>query len=216
MTGGYVHEVNNLLLVVASSVSLLLLEMPNNDPRGALLRAAEGASERACDVFRQLLGQYRPRKVHQELTDVNACVDEAVELLRGALGKGIHLETDCAEGLHLVRADPAQIVQALLNLCLNARDAMSGSGTVFIETANESSRNFVCLRVRDTGPGILPEVLPHIFEPFFTTREAGKGTGLGLAVVQAFVQDHGGWIECRSPRGAGACFDLYLPWSTGL
>jgi two-component system, cell cycle sensor histidine kinase and response regulator CckA len=213
LAAGFAHEVNNLLMVVGSSVTMVLLEMSHNDPRCELLHAAEAASERAGEVFRQLLGQYRPLKVHQELTNLNACVREAVELLRGALGKHIQLETDCAEGLHPVRADSGQVVQALLNLCLNARDAMSGRGTVFIETANESSGDYVRLRVRDTGPGILPEVLPHIFEPFFTTKEAGKGTGLGLAVVQAFVQDHGGWIECRSPRGAGACFDIYLPWS---
>jgi signal transduction histidine kinase len=215
LAGGFAHEVNNLLMIIESNVALVLLDTPRNDPRCQLLRAAETASERACKVFLQLLGQYRPKKFDMKRTDLNACVREAVELLRGALGKDIQLETDCAEALHPVRADSGRLVQILLNLCFNARDAMFGRGTVFIETANETSGDYVRLRVRDTGPGIPPEVLPHIFEPFFTTREAGKGTGLGLTVVQRFVQDHHGWIECRSPRGAGACFDIYLPRNLG-
>ncbi len=107
-----------------------------------------------------------------------------------------------------------------MNLCLNARDAMPQGGSIFIETANVTlgagglggrAGDFVRLRVRDTGQGIAPEVLPRIFDPFFTTKEIGKGTGLGLAVAYGMVQGHGGWLECRSTLGEGACFDVYLP-----
>jgi two-component system cell cycle sensor histidine kinase/response regulator CckA len=211
VAGGFAHEINNLFLIITSSITLVLQELSHSDARCELLRSAEVASVQASQIFRQLLGQYRPMKSHREIVDLNTCVGEAAELLRGVLGKHIQLQTDFAEGLYPILADPRQIMQVLLNLCLNARDAMSGQGTVSIQTANDQSGKFVCLQVSDTGPGISAEILPHIFEPFFTTKGAGQGTGLGLTVVQGFVQDHGGWIECRSPGGAGASFLVYLP-----
>src|SRR5262249_40477604 len=118
-----------------------------------------------------------------------------------------------AESLWLVLADAGQVIQVLMNLCLNARDAMpQQGGTIFVETANvslpaapgaERSGDFVRLRVRDTGEGIPPEVLPHIFDPFFTTKEIGKGTGLGLALAYGVIQEHGGWLECNSVVNEG-------------
>ena len=141
-------------------------------------------------------------------------------LLRSTLGSKVHLEIVGAEGLGQAWADAGGVVQVVMNLCLNARDAMPEGGTITVETGTASAEEttaaghagaFIRLRVRDTGPGVAPDALPHLFEPFFTTKDVGKGTGLGLAVAYGVVQEHGGWIECHSVLGQGACFDVYLP-----
>jgi signal transduction histidine kinase len=181
---------------------------------------AEAAAWRAAVLTRQLLGFARRTDFRPTAVDLNACVTDAAALLRPALGSKVDLTFVCAEGLGHAWADPGGIVQVLMNLCLNSRDAMQNGGKVTIETsaaspeeaaAADRSGEFLRVRVSDTGPGVPPQALPHLFEPFFTTKEIGKGTGLGLAVVYGVVREHGGWIEYRGAPGQGACFDVYLP-----
>ena len=224
LAGGVAHDFNNLLTGVTGNLTLALQATPADDPRREFLLAAERAAWRAADLTRQLLGFSRQTKPHMEPIDLNRCVREAVELLRRTLDPSIEIAARYADDLWPVEADAGQINQVLMNLCLNARDAMPDGGRLELETANVRSTRrrrearpdrrpgeFVRLRVRDNGHGIPPDVLPRIFEPFFTTKEVGKGTGLGLAVVFGIVQQHRGWIECTSAVGQGTCFDVYLP-----
>jgi CheY-like chemotaxis protein len=159
-----------------------------------------------------------------EPLNLNAAAQEMVEILKRTIDPRIHLQLKGAEELGLVQADPGQINQVLMNLCLNARDAMPEGGRLALETDNvqlddEYARlhlearagEFVRLRVSDTGMGIPPDVLPRIFEPFFTTKKAGEGTGLGLAMVFGIIKQHQGWIDCYSEVAQGTRFDIYLP-----
>jgi CheY-like chemotaxis protein len=142
-------------------------------------------------------------------------VSDVGKLLARLLGENIELRTTLEPQLHLVRADPGQMEQVIVNLAINARDAMPGGGQLWIETHNVSptgqSGNFVQLLVRDTGIGMNEDVKSHVFEPFFTTKELGKGTGLGLATVHGIVTQSGGFVEVESEAGAGATFKVYLP-----
>jgi signal transduction histidine kinase len=155
---------------------------------------------------------------------LSRCLEESLAILSRTLDPRIHIQVQAAPDLWQVHADPNQLGQVLINLCLNSRDAMPQGGQIVIEMDNvvraahqvqhqldARPGNFVRLRVRDTGEGIPPEVLPRIFEPFFTTKDPGKGTGLGLSTVFGIIKQHQGWIECRSPPGQGAVFDIYLP-----
>jgi CheY-like chemotaxis protein len=156
--------------------------------------------------------------------DLNATVAEVVAILRRTIDPRIGVEILPHPDLWTVKADPGQLSQVLMNLCLNARDAMPDGGRLVLETANAVLTHsqarvrmegrpgeYVCLSVTDTGCGILPEIQPRIFEPFFTTKGPGKGTGLGLAMVFGIVQQHEGWIECQSEPGRGTTFSLYIP-----
>jgi PAS domain S-box-containing protein len=220
LAGGVAHEFNNLLTAVTANLSLALQTTEPTDSRRELLRAAEAAAWRAADLTRQLLGFARRSEFQPGPTDLNECIREATALLRPTLGRQIELEVTCDPELWLAPADPGRVLQVLMNLCLNARDAMPKGGAVYIETANATPQeveaagrvgDFVRLRVRDTGPGVPREALAHLFEPFYTTKGVGKGTGLGLAVVYGIVEEHGGWVECTSEPGKGACFNVYLP-----
>ena len=224
LAGGVAHDFNNLLTGVTGNLTLALQATPEDDRRREFLLAAEGAAWRAAELTRQLLGFSRRVKPHMEPIDPNRCVREAVELLRRTLGPSVEIAVHYADDLWRAEADADQIHQVLMNLCLNARDAMPDGGRLEIETANRAVAeaevrgqadrrpgDFVRLRVRDQGHGIPPDVLPRIYEPFFTTKEVGKGTGLGLSVVFGIVKQHRGWIECSSDVGRGACFDVYLP-----
>jgi CheY-like chemotaxis protein len=155
--------------------------------------------------------------------DLNAAADETVRLLRRTFDPRIKVQVQLQPDLWPVQADASQVNQVLMNLCLNARDAMPQGGALILETANRTidagqrlaldgrPGDFTHLRVRDTGCGMPPEVQEHIFEPFFTTKEPGQGTGLGLAMVFGIVKQHRGWIECHSRVGEGTTFDVYLP-----
>jgi PAS domain S-box-containing protein len=236
LAGGVAHDFNNLLTAVLGNLSLLRSGLPAGQPARALVETAEKAAWRAADLTRQLLGFSRRTVLRTEPTSANQTVEEVVGLVGRTIDPRIRLEVSAAPDLWLVQADPAQLSQVLMNLCLNARDALlplledgpEGACAVALETANVAlgegdvhehpqgrAGEFVRLRVRDTGTGIAPDVLPRIFEPFFTTKGPGKGSGLGLAMVFGIVQQHQGWVECHSEVGRGTCLDIYLPRYAG-
>jgi PAS domain S-box-containing protein len=226
LAGGVAHDFNNLLTAILGNVSLLLGAVPAADPNREQLLATEKAALRAAELTRQLLGFSRQTMLRLEPTNLNHSVQETLGILGRTIDPRIHVEVRLAERLWTVQADPGQMNQVLLNLCLNARDAMAEGGQLTIETSNQTidenearlhldarPGEFVRLRVRDTGHGIPAEIKSRIFDPFFTTKGPGKGTGLGLAMVFGIVQQHQGWINCQSEVERGTCFDIYLPRS---
>ncbi len=224
LASGVAHDFNNLLTGVTGNLTLALQGTQPDDPRREFLRAAEVAAWRAAELTQHLLGFSRQTKPRMKAINLNHCMREAAELLRRTIGPAIEIVVQGADDLGLVEADASQINQVLMNLCLNARDAMPNGGRLELETCNATAEDskteaaadsgsaaFVRMRVRDNGQGIEAEIQPRIYEPFFTTKEIGKGTGLGLAMVFGIVKEHHGWIECQSSPGKGACFDVYLP-----
>ncbi|MGE3808039.1 MAG: PAS domain S-box protein, partial [Gemmataceae bacterium] len=224
LAGGIAHDFNNLLTAIIGNLGMLLSETGSDDPRRELLEAAEQASSRAAELTHQLLGFSRQTLLQLRPMSLAGCLQEVADILRRTFDPRISFEMRVSPGLWTALVDPGQIVQVLMNLCLNARDAMPEGGKLLLETENlavdeEYARlhidarpgEFVRLRVQDSGHGITPEVQPRIFEPFFTTKPPGQGTGLGLAMVFGIVKQHGGWIGCYSEVGHGTCFDVYLP-----
>ncbi len=228
LAGGVAHDFNNLLTAILGNLSMLAGTLASGDPNRALVAAAEQATSRASALANQLLSLGRQSVLHAQPINLNTSIDEAIGLLHRALDPRIELVAKREPGLWNVLADPGQIQQVLMNLCLNARDAMPAGGRLQLETTNvaldtEYARlhvesrpgEFVRLRVSDTGTGIPSEVRARIFEPFFTTKGPGKGTGLGLAMVFSIVKQHRGWIDCYSEPGKGTRFDVYLPRHAG-
>jgi nitrogen-specific signal transduction histidine kinase/CheY-like chemotaxis protein len=221
LAGGIAHDFNNLLTVILGNLELLLGQHPEGAPDRPLVAAAQGAAARAAALTQRLLGFSRRHQLDWRPTDLNAVVGEVVALLRRTIDPLVRIETRLAPDVWAAHADPTQLNQVLMNLCLNARDAIAGAGQITIETARADGHEtdgpaapddgLVRLRVTDTGAGMPPEVRARLYEPFFTTKGVGKGTGLGLAMVFAIVRQHKGWIECRSEVGAGTQFDVYLP-----
>lgn len=224
LAGGIAHDFNNLLTGILGNLALALADLPDGHPCRDLLTSAETAGFRAADLIRQLLSFSRRAPLQPVSLNLNTSIDETVRLLRSTLDPRIILNIKAEPKLWQIQADASQISQVLMNLCLNARDAMPQGGNLTLETANvrlDRDRasvsldgrpgDFVHLCVSDNGQGMPPEVREHIFEPFFTTKEPGKGTGLGLAMVFGIVKQHGGWIECTSAVGQGTYFDIYLP-----
>jgi CheY-like chemotaxis protein len=182
-----------------------------------------GASERAANLTRQLLAFSRKQMMHSEAVDLDTVIANLTKMLERIIGEDIALRFHRTTELPLVRADVGMLEQVLVNLVVNARDAMPGGGQLQISTSQQKfdpgadpshpegrPGSFVCVEVRDTGTGISPENMPRIFEPFFTTKGVGKGTGLGLATVYGIIKQHQGWIEVSSQIGAGTTFRIYL------
>ncbi len=228
LAGGVAHDFNNLLTTILGGVALTLADLPAEHPGRELLANAERAGRRAADLTRRLLDFSRQRGSQPVTHDLNTTIEDTVRLLSRTIDPRVTVRTELEPELWPVAADPGQMHQLLMNLSLNARDAMPEGGCLSLETANvtldsEQARSrfegrpgeFVRLRVRDTGQGMPADIRQHIFEPFFTTKELGKGTGLGLAVVFGIVKQHQGWIECASQEQQGTCFDIYLPHGTG-
>jgi PAS domain S-box-containing protein len=226
LAGGVAHDFNNLLTAILGNVSLILSNLSPDHPDRDLLRDTERAATRAAELTGQLLGFSRKALLRLEPTNLNLALDEVVSILRRTIDPRITVEVHRAPDLSPVLADMGRINQVLMNLCLNARDAMPDGGRLTLETANVTVGQahvrrhmdarigqFVRLRVRDTGHGIPVDVRPRIFEPFFTTKPPGQGTGLGLAMVFGIVQQHKGWVECISEPGQGTDFEIYLPCS---
>jgi signal transduction histidine kinase len=218
------HEFNNLLTVVLGYTNLLQKSLDRDDVRYSYAMQISDASRRAASLIQQLLTFTRQRVLKPQLLDCNHVVQETENLLRPVLGERIDLMPHLAPDLGLVEADPAQLQQLLVNLLVNARDAMPDGGELRLETANVALQAgqetrylnappgaYVKLTVSDTGMGMGPEVMSRLFEPFFTTKEIGKGTGLGLAVVYGIVQQNRGDIEVQSAPAAGTTFTIYLP-----
>jgi PAS domain S-box-containing protein len=223
LAGGIAHDFNNLLGVILGYTELAGRRLDASSPARPRLEQIRKAAERAAALTGQLLAFSRKQVLMPEVLDLSGLIVDLTDMLRRLIGEDIELATVLPEGLGLVRADPGQLGQAILNLAVNARDAMPRGGRLVIEAANvEVPRDvkeeeglaagpYVRLAVRDSGAGMSPDVLSQIFEPFFTTKELGKGTGLGLSMVYGFLEQSGGHVSVRSEVGKGTVFDLYLP-----
>jgi PAS domain S-box-containing protein len=224
LAGGVAHDFNNLISVINGYCELLAAEVTEL-PR-ALHAAGEihRAGRKAAALTRQLLAFGRRQPMDARVVNFNRIVRDNAEILGRLLGSAGHLELELADDLDNVRADPAQFQQVLLNLIINARDALRDHGRVVIRTANREIRpnlhrrltdtppgRYVTLTVRDNGIGMDAETQKHLFEPFFTTKPEGQGTGLGLALVYGVVQQSGGFISVKSESGAGSAFEIMLP-----
>jgi two-component system, cell cycle sensor histidine kinase and response regulator CckA len=223
LAGGVAHDFNNLLTVILGYTQIL----SDGLPAGRLSDSAsqiKAAAERAAGITRQLLAFSRKQVLSPRIIDLNDIMLNLDSLLRRLIGEDIEVLTVAATDLGSVKADPGQIEQVIMNLALNARDAMPNGGKLTIETANAElddayvrdhhpvqPGNYVMLAVSDTGQGMSPEVQARIFEPFFTTKEVGKGTGLGLATVYGIIKQSGGYIWVYSEPGRGTTFKIYIP-----
>jgi two-component system, cell cycle sensor histidine kinase and response regulator CckA len=222
LAGGVAHDFNNLLTVINGCSELLLRAV--GDEQRELLDQILKAGKRSVSLTRQLLAFSRQQVLSPRILDVNEVVQDIDKMLRRLIGEDVELTTVLQRPLGSVKADGGQLEQVLLNLAVNARDAMPHGGELTIETREvdltegfAASRpgvapgRYIALMVTDSGVGMPEEVKRHLFEPFFTTKDPGKGTGLGLAVVHGFVKQSGGCVEVRSEPGAGTCFTIYLP-----
>jgi len=224
LAGGVAHDFNNLLLVISAYAELMLDSLADGDPLRRNVGEIMTASRRAADLTRQLLAFGRKQVQALQVLDLNTVIGEITGMLPRLIGEDIELAFVPGQELGKVKADPVQIEQVVMNLAANARDAMPEGGVLTIETAtvrvDESyvqrhaivpPGEYVLLTVTDSGQGISAEHLPHIFEPFYTTKEAGKGTGLGLATVYGIVKQNGGFVWVYSELGFGTTFKIYLP-----
>lgn len=222
LTGGIAHDFNNMLAIVLGGIDIAERRLDDSTKaRVALSHAKEGAN-RAADLTRRLLAFARQQPLQPQVIDANQLVAKMTELLERTLGAGIVIETVLPDGLWHISADPGQLENALLNLCVNARDAMDGEGILRIETRNCPSidaaggkEDHVVLSISDSGPGMAPDVLARAFEPFFTTKSVTKGTGLGLAQVDGFVRQTGGNVAIDSQLGEGVTVEISLPRYNG-
>jgi signal transduction histidine kinase len=206
---GIVHDVNNHLTMVLGQITIcqtLLEAHPELQPH---LHAAEGATIKCAEVLHALMDYSRPDHGRREQLSLNVVVEGAASLLRRVLGNAIRIETDLSRDIPLLFGEPVKLQQVLVNLGLNARDAMPDGGLFHLRTFRAGDR--VCLDVKDTGCGMSAEVKQRVFEPFFTTKEMGKGTGLGLSMVANIVAAHGGQIHLESEPGAGTLFRIEFP-----
>jgi two-component system, cell cycle sensor histidine kinase and response regulator CckA len=224
LAGGVAHDFNNLLTAINGYSDLTLRRLSPEDPLRRNVEEVRKAGERAAALTRQLLAFSRKQVLQPVALDLNALVSDMEKMLRRLIGEDVELRTALAPDLGSIKADPGQVEQVVMNLCVNARDAMPRGGHLTVETkevvlGEDSGSRLVAvtpgphvmLSVCDTGTGMDEETLERIFEPFFTTKEAGKGTGLGLSTVYGIVKQSGGYIEVESEVGRGTIFRVYFP-----
>lgn len=226
LAGGIAHDFNNLLSGILGYTSLAKMQLHEGHPLYRAIDTIEKSASRAAELTNQLLGFARGGRYQVQPTDLNQVVNRVLAIVSRTFDRSITIETALEVELWAVEADSGQLEHSLLNLCLNARDAMPAGGTLHIETKNTSldahqagrlvglaAGDHIVLAVSDTGIGIDPETEKRIFEPFFTTKDKGKGTGMGLAMVYGIVKNHGGCITVSSELGHGSTFQIYLPAS---
>src|SRR5581483_9270792 len=224
LAGGVAHDFNNLLAVIMGYSDLIRVNARKSDRLARDIEEIRRASERGASLTQQLLAFSRGQLLQPQVVEVNALVGAMADMLRRVIGEDIELELQLDPEAGCVTGDPGQLEQVVLNLVLNARDAMARGGRLTLETARvdldvrhvehhagAGLGPHVRLTVRDTGCGMPPEVMAHLFEPFFTTKEPGRGTGLGLSTVYGIVKQHGGHVEVDSQPGQGSTFRVHLP-----
>ncbi len=224
LAGGIAHDFNNLLTVISGNCQLSLFELKEGDSLKGNIEEIKAAADRAASLTRQLLAFSRRQVLDMKVLNLNAIMRDLEKMLRRVIGEDVELATSLADNLGTVKTDPGWIEQVIMNLAVNARDAMPSGGKLVIETNNIEldepyARNHVAIKpgryvklsVSDTGIGMAPEVKGHLFEPFFTTKKKGKGTGLGLSTVYGIVKQSGGDIWVYSEPGLGTAFNIYLP-----
>ncbi|MEE4354826.1 MAG: ATP-binding protein [Desulfococcaceae bacterium] len=224
LAGGVAHDFNNLLQVIQGNGELIRFILSEDHPILKNIGEIMKAAERARSLVQQLLLFSRRETVIPRFLNINEVIRNLADMLRRVIGEHIRLELNCAPALPALYADPVQMEQILINLCVNARDAMPEGGSIRIESSTVQKEDilllkntggkadrYILLSVADTGKGIPEDIQERIFEPFFTTKEIGKGTGLGLATVYAIVERHKGNISVSSKPGKGSRFDIYLP-----
>ena len=224
LAGGIAHDFNNLLTIIKGYTELALNRPKISPELQADVERIEDASERASTLVRQLLAFSRRQVLQPKLLDLNSIVLGLDTLLRRLMDEAIHMSTVPGKNIGTIKADPGQMEQVIMNLVVNARDAMPNGGRLTVETANVDldtayvtdhatvkPGQYVMLAVSDTGTGMSPETVAHIFEPFYTTKESGRGTGLGLSTVYGIVKQSGGYVWVYSELGRGSSFKVYLP-----
>lgn len=224
LAGGIAHDFNNVLTVIMGQSNLALLRLSEDDPLRQKLERIKVAGERAAALTRQLLAFSRKQMLQPHIVCLNSIVEEIYQLMLGSIGEDLELVLELEPELGMVRADPTQIHQVLMNLAVNARQAMPHGGTLKIKTANAvlddhimskhpyvEQGDYVLLEVSDTGIGMDHQTKRHLFEPFFTTKEVGQGTGLGLSTVYGIVKQSRGYIWVESELERGTMFSIYLP-----
>jgi two-component system cell cycle sensor histidine kinase/response regulator CckA len=222
LAGGVAHDFNNLLTAIVGYAELMTMRLTSGDPLLRDVGEIRKAADRAAGLTRQLLAFGRKQLLAPKVVDLNAIVTHMENLLRRVIGEDIRLVSRLAPALRPVRVDPGRVEQVILNLAVNARDAMPDGGSLTVETENVEIEHagdhdglqpgrYVLLSVTDTGTGMDESVRSRVFEPFFTTKEQGKGTGLGLSTVYGIVRQSGGHVSVESEPGKGACFRVWLP-----
>jgi PAS domain S-box-containing protein len=223
LAGGIAHDFNNLLTVIIGTTDMWMLNTPLDDPRRPHVERVRHAAERAASLTFQLLTFSRRHLTTPKVLDVNAVISAMADLLHRLIGEHIRLDMQLAAAPGWVRGDPGQLEQVLMNLVLNARDALPGGGEIRVATGRTdivaglspvddlAPGAYVTIEVHDNGAGMTPEVMARIFEPFFTTKDLGKGTGLGLSTVYGIVKQSGGAVRVASTLGAGSTFIVHLP-----
>ncbi|WP_084302902.1 PAS domain S-box protein [Bradyrhizobium sp. WSM2254] len=229
LTGGVAHDFNNVLTVITGTIGILSDAVADRPELAAITKLIDDAAERGAQLTKHLLAFARKQPLQPREIDVNALMLEAAKLLHPTLGEQITIMPQLTEDAWPTLVDPGQLSTAILNLALNARDAMPDGGTLVLETRNVFlddgyasmnpdivAGNYVMIAVSDTGSGIPADLIERVFDPFFTTKEVGKGTGLGLSMVFGFVKQSGGHIKIYSEEGHGTSVKIYLPRSTGV
>jgi PAS domain S-box-containing protein len=227
LTGGVAHDFNNVLTVITGTIDLLQEGMADRPPLAAIAQLIEEAATRGAEITSQLLTFARRQPLQPRVIDVNGMVTATAKLLKPTLGEHIEIRQVLAGDAWSALADSSQLSAAIVNLAVNARDAMPGGGKLTLETANVTldevdassevkTGEFVMIAVTDSGQGIPADIRDRVFEPFFTTKGIGRGTGLGLSMVYGFAKQSGGTVELDSEEGRGTVFRLYLPRSAGL